>query len=183
MTFLVGQQGTGWTQLANLNQQSGGNGSYLAAAYTATASGSASNMYVACGSLVSAAYIKGAVYLGVGPGATLVATTTSVALVANTTLALPITANIVSGQSYTLIVGSSIDNATSGGYWNFITNSAGPANNCNQLTGAHLFPSGYTSSAASTFPAADVTGNGKEYIVWLDGNTAAAAVLLGQACF
>ena len=151
---LVGQQGTGWTLTNSLVQQTGGNAVYYASGYTATA-GVATHVYFYAEGATTATVVKFAVYNAAGSlvGVTSSVDITGVGLV-SAPFATPVT---LTAQVYKIVV------VPASGYLYFAANTGSSGFSVNQNLAANFS----YASPPSTLPAADASGNGQEFIVWL----------------
>lgn len=160
MTLLVGQNGTGWTQVsANLSQPQAGDTFYYKVFYTAVATGPmtfAHIQYFDTGGAGSTA-VKVVVY---DNSNNLVGTSAAIAKVAGDQTGA-ISGSITSGLTYKLIV------VPDAGRINAVANSGSSSSFVNGNTAANF---SYASPPA-TLPATDYTSQGQEFIVWIDGTT------------
>jgi hypothetical protein len=169
MTFLVGQQGTGWT-LGEQGVGSGGDAIAYKSGYLATA-GTATTAYVHITDPVTSSFVKVFIY---DQGGNLVGQ--SNAITSSTGLqSASLTASVaLTAQTYTLVV------QPNSGYVGLGRNSAGANFQCNQwLDSGASAPQEENFVYAippSTLPTPYVTDSGYEFIVWLDGTEGSPTV-------
>jgi hypothetical protein len=169
MAFLIGQQGTGWTNTFT-TQGSGGESLYYAAGggYT-TGGGVMGTAYVYTGGAVTASTLIVVIY-----------NSSNNAYVQQSS---PISANSGTGLQSAAITGTLpagsyfLDVIPNSGYWNYCYNSGSSAFATDYNTAAN----NPYSSPLSTLPAADGT-IGHEFIVWIDGTLASSATTAWLSC-
>jgi len=170
MSFLVGQQGGGWTQVAASITQTAGNACYFNAGYLAAATGTMAAAHIqALGTSTTSSCVV-YVYSGVVGGTTsLLATSGVINISANGDCFASISGAITGGALYTLMVqppSGRISAAINSGSNNF---------KCNQNLGTTIT---YNSPPASIPP--DDVNAGAEFIVWIDGVITGTGVQRGM---
>lgn len=169
--LLVGQNGTGWTQVNSTIVSSGGNAVFKASGYTAVASGTMTAAHFQAG---TSNPINARVYLysgSIGTSTSLVATSGLIDVSATGDRSASISGSIVSGQLYTLVLqfaSSSVQGVINSGSGGFADD---------QFTSAQLT----FGSPPASLPAGS-TNNGHEFICWIEGTASGGggAVPLGM---
>lgn len=160
MTFLVGQQGSGWTVVTQ-GQSAGGNAIVFNDGYTATP-GTATHAKVWINEVSGAGYVKVFVYDAggslVGQSAAIDVSGAGIPGLLTAALDSPI---VLTAQTYKLVV------APDTGYFVQGVDSGAYAYSCDQYNSATFS----YSSPPSTLPAPTIADDKQEFIVWLDGST------------
>jgi hypothetical protein len=166
MTFLVGQQGAGWS-LGEQGLGSGGDAIAYANGYLATA-GTATTAYVNVTDGITSSAIKVFIY---DQGGSLVGQSNAISTAAPGLLSASLTSSLaLTAQTYTLVV------QPNSGYVGLGRNSAGANFQNNQWLDSGGAAFSYA-SPPSTLPTPDVTDSGYEFIVWLDGTTGGGSIV------
>lgn len=160
MTFLVGQQGSGWTVITQ-GQSAGGNAIVFNDGYTATP-GTATHAKVWINEVSGAGYVKVFVYDAGGSlvGQSAAIDVSGAGIPGLLTAALD-SSIVLTAQTYKLVV------APDTGYFVQGVNSGSYEYACDQYNSATFS----YSSPPSTLPAPTVADDKREFIVWLDGTT------------
>lgn len=161
MSLIVGQDGTGWTQVSATDIGTNGSEFRFAGGYSATA-GTGTTFHFSAGTGNTATLATGYVYLGGAPGATFVYMTPefSVSIGDN---AVPISVAL-SAATYLLCI------QAASGILATVINSGSAATGGRQ----NLIASFPYRSPPGTMPAADVS-NGHEFITWIDASAGGAS--------
>ncbi len=166
MTFLVGQQGTGWT-LGEQGLGSGGDAIAYKNGYTATA-GTATTAYVHITDGITSSAVKVFIY---DAGGNLVGQSNAISTSVTGLQSASLTSSVsLTAQVYTLVV------QPNSGYVGLGRNSAGSNFQNNQWLDSGGANFSYA-SPPSTLPTPDVTDSGYEFIVWLDGTTGGGSIV------
>lgn len=162
--FLVGQQGTGWTEL-NTEPTATGNsmhgGLYMS---VAGATLNMANAWFKSGAFVSAADFKVCVYTQAGA---LVAVSSPMACVSGW-ISAPISGSLLGATNYILVV------VPSSGFYNYTYNSGSSAFGAYQMTAANFS----YATPPSTLPGN--TNSGYEFEIYIDGTITAGGGMNGS---
>lgn len=162
MSIILGQDGTGFgSPTTGADLSASGGAMCLLAGYTAIYSGTGTTAYLYCGSGSTAAAFKICVYQGAGVaagGANFIASSNVGTVGSNALVGTPITAPLVAGTVYTLLV------TVASGFLNTQFNTGSSAFADSQFNSATF---NYT-SPPSVLPSR-TSGTGHEFTLWLDG--------------
>ena len=161
--LLVGQDGTGWTPVAQSYGVSG-SAQYFKSGYVAVNSGTITAAHISVNAL-GATQCEVYLYSGSRPGGstTLIAQSSPIDTTATGDRSAPMSGTVVAGQTYTLVV-----QTPSGTSFTLVGNSGEASSTVNHDTSIT-----YGSPPASLAAPTDTVG--KEFVIWIEG-TAGGAV-------